>query len=92
IAPSGNGELERITQKLEKNDIRVLGAEKPSIRIARNKWKTYEHLREDVSIPKTWRDQPNEDEEIIVSKPEEGAGCENTKISNSSSTKGEKDI
>ena len=82
IAPERNGELERITTKLMKSGIPVLGARKEAIRVSGNKWLAYSTLKGKVPQPKTWRKPPRFKGQILV-KPVNGVGCEGIRFSSS---------
>ncbi len=75
IAPETGGELERITTKLMKKGIPVLGSRGRAIRISADKWLTYLALKGKVPQPETWRRPPNARGRILT-KPIDGVGCE----------------
>jgi hypothetical protein len=75
IAPERGGELRRITARLKKRKIRVLGAGESSIEVASNKWLTYLALKGEVPQPRTWRKWPEVACPILI-KPIDGVSCE----------------
>ena len=85
IAPEGRGELERITARLRKNRIKVLGSKEEAIRISGNKWLTYLALKGKVNQPKTWNTLPEFDGKLLT-KPLDGVGCEGIEFFSSART------
>lgn len=84
VAPETNGELRRITERLEREEIPVLGPGGNSIGVSGDKWSTYGRLREKIPQPKTWFRPPNL-EGPMVSKPRFGVGSEGVRIESSPS-------
>jgi predicted ATP-grasp superfamily ATP-dependent carboligase len=75
IAPEKGGELERITSRLKRKGIDVLGAHEDAIRTSADKWFTYLALKGKVLQPRTWKRPPRVEGQILV-KPIDGVGCE----------------
>lgn len=75
IAPEKGGELERITLRLKRRGIAVLGAHEGAIRTSANKWLTYLALKGKVLQPRTWRRPPRAKGQILA-KPVDGVGCQ----------------
>ena len=85
IAPESGGELERITARLRKNLIKVLGPKEEAIRRSGNKWLTYLALKGKVNQPKTWNTLPEFDGKLLT-KPLDGVGCEGIEFFSSART------
>jgi len=75
MAPERGGELERITLRLKRRGIAVLGAHEGAIRASANKWLTYLALEGKVPQPRTWRKLTKAKGQILV-KPVDGVGCQ----------------
>ena len=85
IAPEGKGELERITTRLRRNRVKVLGPNEKAIRISGDKWLTYLALKGRVNQPKTWNTLPEFDGKLLK-KPLDGVGCEGIEFFSSAPT------
>ncbi len=83
VAPNSEGELEKITNKLKRNNIPVMGSSKYSLKISRDKWKTYQALEGIIPQPDSWETPPDKENTVIV-KPKSGTGCEGVTISHPS--------
>lgn len=75
IAPEKGGELERITSRLKRKGVAVLGAHEGAIRTSADKWLTYLALKGRVPQPRTWRRPPRAKGQILA-KPVDGVGCQ----------------
>lgn len=87
MAPERGGELERITAKLRKRGVLVLGPKEDSIRVSADKWLTYLALSGRVPQPRTWDRQPNVSGQVLI-KPVDGVGCEGIRFLSTSESKG----
>lgn len=77
IAPEG--ELARITGRIEDKGISILGASSSCVRVTGDKWKTYKALKNKIPHPETWENLPEDKDQVIV-KPRRGVSAEGVKL------------
>lgn len=81
IAPETDGLLLRLTKMLRATGVRVIGPNEETIALASSKTRTAERLiAHGIATPAVWRKAPPDVAGPFVLKPDDGAGCEATRL------------